>query len=716
MTPTTLPLRLLLMGSLVAAVSDHDPDWKCPELNEPKISCSCDLPHTLRCVVDGSTLPALADKLRILNASAEISLLDCTVENLVRLPGYFLTGVSLHGLVVTSGEIQNVSDKAFAGLLNPLQALGLPNNGLRSIPNLRDLSELERLDLSRNRISELDSASFAGLKSVTFVDLSDNEIKNVHPETFPERLQTLRLKGNRLRIATVSKLKNLNALQELDLSSNALVGALEKGTVLPVPSLKILSLANNQFNSVRQDALQGASSLSRLSLNNNQIDVLEDHAFRGVKHLKSLDLANNRIVAISGSSLAHLSELVRLDLSHNFLRALTADIVVPLISLRELVLDDNDISIIDGSAFSGKTLEKLTLSDNPLSCDCNLVDFLVWFNNATSIDRHTAVCATPPHLENALLMEISPKELKCEEDDSEPVPPAGPVVAQISGDHVALRAFHFDGKTIALLWKIDSKADPFTCDALFVYEDVSSREVLLSSTPIKCNSSQLVDPSTLLVRLPVGNLLLDHNYRYCVVLLQGEKHTDEMQLVLGCSEYVTLTVTNQSIIQPPRLPSSVRIVSLDANLSSSTLSVSVRLYQKKSSDLRCHVTVTIFMANSLLAQHHLNCSDPFISIEGLPGGLYHVCATLGNYPPSETRVQCVTVQENKQRTGNSMTLTLCFVLFSILILVGIYFAVKMLKRPKMTTHQCFLAPSDADEEEQRKKHLRYVKLQTTTKL
>lgn len=94
--------------------------------------------------------------------TASVSLLDCTIQNLTVITNPLLEGVSLHGLVISSGELREVDQVAFQGLKSSLQALGLPNNQLPSVPTsaLKFLQDLERLDLSSNKIKSLDVNSF----------------------------------------------------------------------------------------------------------------------------------------------------------------------------------------------------------------------------------------------------------------------------------------------------------------------------------------------------------------------------------------------------------------------------------------------------------------------------------------------------------------------------------------------------------------------------
>nr|CAI5841348.1 unnamed protein product [Callosobruchus analis] len=393
-------------------------------------------------------------------------------------------------------------------LASPLQALGLPNNKLEAVPTeaLAALPELDRLALSGNKMVKLDGGSFKGLRNLSFIDLSDNVISKIAPNTFSNipQLRILRLRGNKLTIFVISKLNPLPTLEELDLSDNALVGPVGPKTLPRMEALRDLQLSHNTLSSIKMGALQGLMNLTSLRLQHNQIDVIEDHAFINLGSLIVLDLAHNRIVAVSGASLAHLTKLTDLDLRHNFLRALTPDLVQPLKSLKTVLLDDNEISIVASDALKPTTLFKhFTLSENPLNCDCSLSDFAAWLNNSTltNEDKSTAICTTPPSLENGLLIEVSPESLECGEDEQDSLMP--PLAAQSSFKaRINLNEFQYDGSNIKLQWGVEDETTPYTCDAIFVYEEEGQNEVLVETNPLKCNSSELVDPKVLNVTVP----------------------------------------------------------------------------------------------------------------------------------------------------------------------------------------------------------------------
>lgn len=160
--------QLLLKKSLerkeeiLNANTNSSDDWMCPNITHNRnLECGCDIKYTLRCSGDVHGLELIADGLRKSNYT--VSLLDCTLKNVTVLSdARIFENVTLHGLFISSGEIKRVHRFAFAGLKNPLQILGLPNNALTIVPStsLQPLTSLDRLDLSNNKIKSLTSNDF----------------------------------------------------------------------------------------------------------------------------------------------------------------------------------------------------------------------------------------------------------------------------------------------------------------------------------------------------------------------------------------------------------------------------------------------------------------------------------------------------------------------------------------------------------------------------
>ncbi|XP_015585957.1 leucine-rich repeats and immunoglobulin-like domains protein 1 [Cephus cinctus] len=701
--------------------------WECPNITNVAVDCSCDFPHTLRCTGDRTALQAISQHLKSSRAGM-ISLLDISVTGISILPAYFLEDVALRGLVISTGELLKVNENAFIALARPLQALGLPNNRLDSVPTaaLEHLIGLERLDLSGNQLKTLEANSFKGLINLTHLDLCDNLMSQLSPQAFAAlpALQSLKMRGNRLSVSALPALRGLKNLEELDLSSNVLIGPMGP-TLLPhMPKLRFLTVSQNGLINVQQGALNGVRNLTYLKLSHNQIDVLEDHCFKHLSTLTRLDLANNRIVAVSSASLAHLEKLTTLDLTHNFLRSLTADLVVPLKSLEDLRLDDNDITMVANDVPTSKLrLKRLSLSDNPLNCDCTLLEFANWLSNSSldEEDKASAVCATPPTLENGILTQVSPDSLLCGEPTPTIIPRVPLTVAQL-----ILQEFKYnEAAGVNLMWHVEPCLERYTCDTLKVYEIIGNADVEIQSSPLQCDSTLMQDPCTLPVAISSSlGLQPKHKYRYCVVLLVPTEY-DEVpsDLGLGCSEVITLEedkkIQESIATSTTSRTSQTEITGIRVNISDQGfLQVDLTLAHLTGKSTDCELSVAVFSMESLVHRKKLICSpEAFVTVADLLPGRYKVCASLynanTNLGKSEMdKTKCVEVQafrQNMEVIILAAAAVSCAVLITV-VLIG-HSVIKRLRQPRIQT-QCFLPAQEF--EITHKAH--YIKLLATTKV
>ena len=220
-----------------------------------------------------------------------VTLLDISVRNITRLQSklFHSLGLKLSGLVISTGSLSAVDRKAFTGLEKSLNALGLPDNNLTTIPVtcLSNLLLLSRLDLSGNKVSTV--TTLPKLPELEYLDLSRNNISLLAwgwAQTTPN-LRTLILTWNRLNTKSLSQgdLQHLTYLQHLDISHNNMTGNLTRALVSTVcpAGVKTLDMSFNGLMGITALAFSRLSSLTSLSLAGNRIDLIEDNAFSGNK-------------------------------------------------------------------------------------------------------------------------------------------------------------------------------------------------------------------------------------------------------------------------------------------------------------------------------------------------------------------------------------------------------------------------------------------------
>ena len=210
------------------------------------------------------------------------------------------------------------------------------------------LAGIGTLDLSNLGITTLRTGDFAGLTTVTEIDLSDNSGLTALPTNLFADLgtvTTLDLSGSGLSALSADTFSGLTTLQTLDLSDNSITSLLEgAGAFSSLAALLTLHLNDNAIQIVPTGAFNGLAALQTLNLGDNAITSLDATALNPLAALTSLDLSTNKIFRLEANSFSGPILLQTLDLSDNIIYRLEANAFSSLTALQTLDLNTNGIS------------------------------------------------------------------------------------------------------------------------------------------------------------------------------------------------------------------------------------------------------------------------------------------------------------------------------------------------------------------------------------
>uniref|UniRef100_A0A8D1JW87 Ig-like domain-containing protein n=1 Tax=Sus scrofa TaxID=9823 RepID=A0A8D1JW87_PIG len=295
--------------------------------------------------------------------------LDCGGRGLAALPGDLPAWT--RSLNLSYNKLSEIDPAGFEDLPN-IQEVYLSNNELAAIPSLGPASShIVSLFLQHNRIRSVEGSQLKAYLSLEVLDLSSNNITEIRSTCFPHGLplKELNLASNRISTLESGAFDGLSrSLLTLRLSKNRI-------TQLPVKAFKLprltqLDLNRNRIRLIEGLTFQGLDSLEVLKLQRNNISKLTDGAFWGLARMHVLHLEFNSLAEVNSGSLYGLTALHQLHLSNNSISRINRDGWSFCQRLHELELDHNEISgtIEDTSgAFTGlDSLSKLTLFGNKI--------------------------------------------------------------------------------------------------------------------------------------------------------------------------------------------------------------------------------------------------------------------------------------------------------------------------------------------------------------
>ena len=256
-------------------------------------------------------------------------------------------------------------------LLTNLQLLALGGNQLTGpIPTwLVNITNLEELYLWGNQFTGAIPPELGNLPGLVKLGLSRNQLTGGIPPQLSSltNLRYFSLSDNQLSGPVPTWMGSLADLQELYLSQNQLSGAIpsELGSLV---NLQELHLSQNQLTGPIPAELGSLVNLRELWLNDNQLSGPVPTWMGSLADLEELYLSQNQLSGEIPTELGSLTNLERLHISRNQLTGQIPSQLASLTNLQRLSLYDNQLTGPIPASLGGLTnLERLSLSQNQLS-------------------------------------------------------------------------------------------------------------------------------------------------------------------------------------------------------------------------------------------------------------------------------------------------------------------------------------------------------------
>ncbi|XP_013149323.1 PREDICTED: uncharacterized protein LOC106111726 [Papilio polytes] len=218
-------------------------------------------------------------------------------NNFIAFPEGLENFSSVELLDMSGNRLTNPLPTYFQKLQN-LRTLNLSNNNYDKWVSSDTEYHIKRLDLSKNKISNIDMKAFEKMTNLSFLDLSENRIDDLPSTVFSDakNLDTVILSRNYF-----SELPNFQSqsLRTLDLSY-CQIAKIDPAALTGMSSLLAIDLCMNQIENVPDGV--ASNTLQELDLSYNEISEITDGTFSALPHLAVLDLRGNEFREVWSTS------------------------------------------------------------------------------------------------------------------------------------------------------------------------------------------------------------------------------------------------------------------------------------------------------------------------------------------------------------------------------------------------------------------------------
>ena len=236
------------------------------------------------------------------------------------------------------GRTQKIQDVILAELADVDDCAAVTVANLASITQFGFFG----LGTSNQGITSLQKGDFAGLTSLTILNLSQNGLTSLPEGIFAglTALNGFNMSLTKLESLPEGAFDGLVKLQEINLASNRLTGVPE-GAFSNLTALEILYLSDNDLDSLPEELFSDLTALTDLTLGGNDLDSLPEELFSGLTALDRLDLKDNDLDSLPHGLFSGLTALTQLTLSGNDLNSLPVGLFSGLTALANLTLGGN---------------------------------------------------------------------------------------------------------------------------------------------------------------------------------------------------------------------------------------------------------------------------------------------------------------------------------------------------------------------------------------